>query len=302
MLRAAAALRRPRALAALGAASLFGLRLAPAPAAAASSLASPQAPPAPAAATSTPPRLPTVVLYQYESCPFCNKVRAYLDWRRIPDSVVEVDPLFKGALAFSEYKKVPLAVIDGVAVPDSTAIIDALEARLRAAGAIAPAAAAAPAAAVDPWRAWSDAVLVKHLTVNIYRSWPEALQTFDYLTQRNFPAWSAAAAKYIGAAAMVAVAGKRRKELGVAPAQGAERAALAAVLGELEGGLAGRPFLGGAAAGLGDVSCYGVLRSIRALPTYTEAVLGHPGAAAWCARMEGAVGGSMLQHRVGEKA
>jgi microsomal prostaglandin-E synthase 2 len=238
------------------------------------------------------------VLYQYESCPFCNKVRAYLDWRRIPYTVVEVDPLLKRALAFSEYKKVPLAVIDGAATGDSSAIIDALEGKLRAAG-LAP--GGGDGAEAAPWRAWADAVLVKHLTVNIYRSWGEALQTFDYLTQRNFPPWSAAAAKYIGAAAMVAVAGKRRKELGVAPALVAERAALAGALGELEAGLRGQPFLGGAGAGLADVSIYGVLRSIRALPTYTEAVLGHAGAAAWCARMEAAVGASQLQHRVGEK-
>jgi microsomal prostaglandin-E synthase 2 len=240
---------------------------------------------------------PSIVLYQYETCPFCNKVRAYLDWRRIPYTVVEVDPLFKSALAFSAYKKVPLAVIDGAAVGDSSAIIDAIERKLH------PQAAqgGGEEAQAAPWRAWSDATLVKHLTVNIYRSWAESLQTFDYLTQRNFPPWSAAAAKYIGAAAMTLVAGKRRKELGIGAELGLERQALAGVLGELEAGLAGRPFLGGQRAGLGDVSIYGVMRAIKGLPTHTEAILSHPGAAAWCARMEAEVGPSMLMHRVGEK-
>jgi microsomal prostaglandin-E synthase 2 len=241
------------------------------------------------------PGPPSVVLYQYESCPFCNKVRAYLDFRRVKYTVVEVDPLFKSALSFSSYKKVPLAVVDGEAIGDSTAIINAVEARLRASG-LAGATGDEGAA----WRAWCDATLVKHLTVNIYRSPSEALQTFDYLTQRNFPWWSALGAKYVGAAAMLMVAGKRRKELGVGEEVGKEREALSGVLDELVRGCKGQPYLGGQLPGLGDVSVFGVLRSIKGLPTHSF-MLEHSGAKAWYLRMEGAVGGSTLQHRVGEK-
>jgi microsomal prostaglandin-E synthase 2 len=88
-----------------------------------------------------------------------------LDFRRVKYTVVEVDPLLKGALSFSSYKKVPLAVVDGEAIGDSTAIINAVEARLRASG-LAGATGDEGAA----WRAWCDSTLVKHLTVNIYRS------------------------------------------------------------------------------------------------------------------------------------
>ena len=69
----------------------------------------------------------SVTLYQYSICPYCNKVKAVLDALRVPYAAVEVDPLFKGELAFSkDYKKVPIALINGDAVNDSANIIRAL--------------------------------------------------------------------------------------------------------------------------------------------------------------------------------
>ena len=67
--------------------------------------------------TSAVARLPQLTLYQYQTCPFCCKARAYLDFYDIPYSVVEVNPLFKKEIKFSEYKKVPFIVsADGVQV------------------------------------------------------------------------------------------------------------------------------------------------------------------------------------------
>ena len=54
-----------------------------------------------------------VTLYQYDVCPFCNKVKAYLDYRGIPYDVVEVNPLTKSEIKFSkEYTKVPIVTVD----------------------------------------------------------------------------------------------------------------------------------------------------------------------------------------------
>jgi len=214
--------------------------------------------------------------------------------------VVEVDPLFKGVLSWSEYKKVPVAVVNGRVVTDSSAIIDAVE-EASSTGSDGKHIKLAVTAEEAKWRAWADAVLVKHLTINIYRNAGESLETFDYLTQRNFPAWSTIPAKYIGASAMWAVAIKRRKDLGVGSELGAERAALGGALTELVGGMGGKPFLGGASPNIADVSIYGVLRSISGLPTFVEAVKGHGGAWEWCQRMEKEVGASQLLHRGGEK-
>merc|ERR1711865_1119118 len=57
---------------------------------------------------------PAVTLYQYEICPFCSKAKALLDYHSIPYRTVEVNPVAKKELAFTpDYKKVPIAVIDG---------------------------------------------------------------------------------------------------------------------------------------------------------------------------------------------
>jgi glutathione S-transferase len=69
----------------------------------------------------------SVTLYQYSICPYCNKVKAVLDALHVPYIAIEVDPLFKGELAFSkDYKKVPIALINGDAVNESGNIIRAL--------------------------------------------------------------------------------------------------------------------------------------------------------------------------------
>ncbi|CAI7809716.1 unnamed protein product [Closterium sp. NIES-54] len=61
-----------------------------------------------------------VVLYQYEACPFCNKVKAFLDYYDIPYRVVEVNPVGKKELKWSPYKKVPVLVVNGESLVDSS--------------------------------------------------------------------------------------------------------------------------------------------------------------------------------------
>lgn len=51
--------------------------------------------------------LPSVTLYQYQTCPFCCKTRAFLDYFGIAYKVVEVNPLFRREIKFSKYRKVP---------------------------------------------------------------------------------------------------------------------------------------------------------------------------------------------------
>ena len=52
----------------------------------------------------------TVTLYQYQNCPFCGKVRAFLDYYGVDYTIVEVNPLWKKEISFSEYKKVPFVI------------------------------------------------------------------------------------------------------------------------------------------------------------------------------------------------
>ncbi|KAL0314552.1 UNVERIFIED_CONTAM: Prostaglandin E synthase 2 [Sesamum angustifolium] len=63
-----------------------------------------------------------VTLYQYEACPFCNKVKAFLDYYDIPYKVVEVNPISKKEIKWSDYKKVPILMVDGEQMVDSSGI------------------------------------------------------------------------------------------------------------------------------------------------------------------------------------
>ena len=56
--------------------------------------------------------LPSITLYQYETCPFCCKIRTFLDYYGIEYTKVEVHPIFKREIGFSNYKKVPIVVVD----------------------------------------------------------------------------------------------------------------------------------------------------------------------------------------------
>ncbi|KAK2998213.1 hypothetical protein RJ639_023032 [Escallonia herrerae] len=123
-----------------------------------------------------------VVLYQYEACPFCNKVKAFLDYYDIPYKVVEVNPLSKKEIKWSDYKKVPILVVDGEQLVDSSAIIDKLGEK------ITPKKFTSAVIENDEekkWRQWVDSHLVHILSPNIYRNTSEALESFDYITSNG---------------------------------------------------------------------------------------------------------------------
>lgn len=49
-----------------------------------------------------------LTLFQYPTCPFCCKVRAFLNFYGISYNVVEVNPVLRQQMNWSEYKKVPV--------------------------------------------------------------------------------------------------------------------------------------------------------------------------------------------------
>ena len=48
------------------------------------------------------------ILYQYSTCPFCCKVRTFLDYYGLKYDIVEVNPFSRKEIKFSEYRKVPI--------------------------------------------------------------------------------------------------------------------------------------------------------------------------------------------------
>ena len=71
--------------------------------------------------------VPPLTLYQYQPCPFCSKVRAFLDYYGLEYTKVEVNPLFKKEVKATSNKKVPFVIAGATEVADSSLIISVLQ-------------------------------------------------------------------------------------------------------------------------------------------------------------------------------
>mmetsp|Transcript_11270 Transcript_11270/g.47018 ORF Transcript_11270/g.47018 Transcript_11270/m.47018 type:complete len:309 (-) Transcript_11270:1577-2503(-) len=152
-----------------------------------------------------------IVLYQYQPCPFCNKVRAFLDYHKIPYKAVEVDPLRKAELKWSDYKKVPVVVVNGNQLNESTEIIATLETVLSE-----EFNEEMFTEEEKKWLFWLDDYFVHLLPPNIYRTATESMQTFDYLTtEGNFSWLVRETSRYSGAVIMYLVAKKLQKKYNI---------------------------------------------------------------------------------------
>ncbi|CAN1824610.1 Prostaglandin E synthase 2 [Linum perenne] len=221
-----------------------------------------------------------VVLYQYEACPFCNKVKAFLDYYSIPYKVVEVNPISKKEIKWSDYKKVPILTVDGEQMVDSSEIVSELFKKIH------PEGSNVEVEEETKWRKWVDGHLVHVLSPNIYRTTSEALESFDYITSHgNFSFTERLVAKYAGATAMYFVAKKLKKKYNITD----ERAALYESAETWVDALQGRDYLGGTRPNLADLAVFGVLRPIRYLKSGRDMVE-HTRIGEWYSRMEGAVG------------
>jgi microsomal prostaglandin-E synthase 2 len=69
----------------------------------------------------------------FDSSPFCCKVRAYLNYNRIPYDIVEVNSVTHSQTKWSLYNKVPIVVLENeqIQLNDSSMIISAIESYLR---------------------------------------------------------------------------------------------------------------------------------------------------------------------------
>ncbi|KAL5995693.1 hypothetical protein ACLOJK_041809 [Asimina triloba] len=201
----------------------------------------------------SPDHLPRdVVLYQYEACPFCNKVKAFLDYHGIPYKVVEVNPLSKKEIKWSDYKKVPILTVDGEPLVDSSDIINKLSHRIH------PEKPLLNDDEEGKWRRYGNFSFTERLTV-----------------------------KYAGAAAMYFVSKSLKKKHNITD----ERAALYEAAETWVNALNGRDFLGGSKPNLADLAVFGVLRPIRYLRSGKDMV-DNTQIGDWFARMEMAVGDS----------
>jgi len=162
-----------------------------------------------------------LTLYQYQSCPFCCKVRAYLDYHGFSYDVIEVNSVTQAEIRWSKYRKVPILVCRDqdnrtlVQLNDSSLIVSLLSSYLlNRSESVTKLQSYYPAietknsrgktvfefpnkyfmmhgetgSVTDDrkeerhWRQWTDGVLVHALSPNIYRTPAESLQAFHHFS------------------------------------------------------------------------------------------------------------------------
>ncbi|CAI5739575.1 unnamed protein product [Peronospora destructor] len=230
--------------------------------------------------------LPSVVLYQYEPCPYCCKVKAVLDYLQIPYEVVEVNPVTKKETKeFTDYSKVPVVRIDDEVIVNSSAIIS----RLRDLGMSWKSQDTEVLEEEQEWCQWVDKQLIVLTPPNIYRTLPEALQAFDYcLTEGKFTPMERRVSKYVGAVVMYLIAKRSKKKYEIDD----ERRALYSALSNWVDAIGDkRPFLGGNEPNMADLSVFGVVRAMHGLDTYND-IMQETNIKPWFTRMTIKVGAS----------
>ncbi|KAL6429028.1 hypothetical protein ACFW04_008078 [Cataglyphis niger] len=164
-----------------------------------------------------------VTLFQYQTCPFCCKVRVFLDYYGISYDVVEVDPVLRKEIGWSSYKKVPILLTkvgEGYQpLNDSSMIISLLASYLHDKSyKVEELANYYPSIAMHDdhgkfkyeiinkyflmfnknlpkdrsmndiieernWRKWADEVFVHTLSPNVYRTIDESYRTFNWFSE-----------------------------------------------------------------------------------------------------------------------
>uniref|UniRef100_A0AC34GQT3 Prostaglandin E synthase 2 n=1 Tax=Panagrolaimus sp. ES5 TaxID=591445 RepID=A0AC34GQT3_9BILA len=242
-------------------------------------------------------------LYQYQTCPYCCKVRAVLDYYGFSYEVVEVNPVTKSELKFSkEYKKT--AAIEKPIV-ESSLIISILATFLQRPSrtfedcvefypgheshdpngkkvtikypnqyfVMAEESKIDVGAARDEreWREWVDSHFIHLISPNVYRTWEESLETFKYFDKvgewdRNFPTWERYLAVYMGAAAMWGISKRLKKRHNIDD----ERKAMKDACNKWLDALGGRKFMGGEKPNLADLGLYGAINSFVGCTAFKE--------------------------------
>jgi microsomal prostaglandin-E synthase 2 len=202
-----------------------------------------------------------LTLYQYQVCPFCNKAQTGLEYFGVPHKRVEVHPLSKKEMKFSEYRMVPFLVIENekgekTQVNGSDDIVDFAEAT-KTKPSNNP-----NSEDIKKWRDWVNNRLIKLLPPNIYRTPSEALQAFDYIANSsNFSYFERLSAKYSGAVVMYFIAKNALKKYNIVDPR--KELAECMELWSLEGLANGKDFHGGTSPDKADLAVYGVIRAIE---------------------------------------
>ena len=195
-------------------------------------------------------------IYTYATCPFSLKVKSLLKSRGIEFSNVEVDPMKKTELQWSDWKKVPVFVdIDGTHVNDSNDILHYIDENN---GNKFP--RDGEDTEQDKWMNFSNEILGKSIVAVIYKNYRTSLHALDYVTKVDkFSLKDRIVSKWLGAVIMRMIGRSRAKMFDQPP-----RTNLQTQLDSMSSGIKGG-FFGGEDPNGADFANYGILRSMQGL-------------------------------------
>ena len=215
-------------------------------------------------------------IYTYATCPFSLKVKSLLKSRGIEFSNVEVDPMKKTELQWSDWKKVPVFVdIDGTHVNDSNDILHYIDENN---GNKFP--RDGEDDEQDKWMNFSNDILGKSIVAVIYKNYRTSLHALDYVTKVDkFSLKDRFVSKWLGAVVMRMIGRSRAKLFNQPP-----RTNLQTQLDSMSSGIKGG-FFGGEDPNGADFANYGILRSMQGLNGF-DIVESHGVVWPWYNRMQ----------------
>ena len=203
-------------------------------------------------------------LYQYEVCPYCCKVKAVLDYKKLPYEKIEVNPMTNEEITFAgDHDKVPVLVDGEKVVIESNDIIHYLDEKYPERPIFAKTREFQEKQ--SGWIKYVDEELVQVLPANIYRNLPEALDSFKYITKvGKFPRWKRYYLALGGAIAMTIVAKKGMKKRGIID----PRKSLQETLAKWSTALGQKKFMGGEQPDVSDLVTAGILASVHEMKVW----------------------------------
>lgn len=223
-------------------------------------------------------------LYQFSLCPFCSKVRSGLELKGIRYQMIDVNPRTKAelpALPSEAPRKVPVLVVDGETIWDSTEILRFLDRAYPLTPRFRPEDPALQQRA-DEIEEWVDSELIRSLPTVLYGTWGEASRAAGVVAKSsNFTRAQGLGVMIGGSVVMHFVAKRLLKQSGhtdghVWVAQGLDR---------IEQWLGDQPFVCGESMTVADVAIHGALSCVQDFPIYAS-ILARPRLRAWLSRME----------------
>lgn len=211
-----------------------------------------------------------LTLYQFDSCPFCWKVKALLNYAGQDYETVEVTPFGMKELDFTDHKKVPVLRDGDKVVTESAAIVKYVNDTYVNLPSNTDA---------EKWVEWLDSKLVHFLPPLIHPSVGKSYKNFAVIMKNSQSGWlKGLFVRAMGSLMMPKVAKKMKAKHNI---EDAEAEFLREIDHWVGSGLQGKTYFGGDKPDFVDCSVFGVLRSSDELGVIDMAKQHNAGFATW---------------------